>query len=41
MLEDTVETMPGWLKLVIAVGFGTIIGLATAQFLMMMGIGHG
>jgi hypothetical protein len=41
MLEDTVETLPGWIKFIIAVGAGTIMGLATAQFLMMMGMGHG
>jgi hypothetical protein len=41
MLEDVVENMPSWLKATVAIGAGSVAGIAIAKLLMMMGIGHG
>jgi hypothetical protein len=41
MLEDAVESMPSWLKAMVAIGTGSMVGIIIAKFLMMMGIGHG
>jgi hypothetical protein len=41
MLDGMVEEMPSWLKGLIAIGTGTVAGVATAKLLMMLGMGHG
>lgn len=38
MLEDAIESMPTWIKSVIAIGVGTMVGVLTAKVVMAFGI---
>lgn len=37
MVDDIVETLPSWLKAMIAVGTGTVVGILTAKLIMIIG----
>jgi hypothetical protein len=36
-MDGFIEELPGWMKAMIAVGTGTIVGILTAKLIMIIG----